>query len=409
MDKIFALSLSRAAILAGGCLFALYSAWFSFGVALSKSHTDLIGGVLVGNHLVAEQVLKKSYANDVRRNSGIVSESIAKRYVVLAQDVYKQEPLSQFSISVLAMDPAIDKSKARQIMQLSLKLSRRNSVASAWLANDAIVRGDIRGVLYYYDLIMFRQNSESKEVLRALVELLADERSIPFFVEFLREYSDWHLDFWTAALDNNKAIRNSWRVRDGLVDLGYTPDKRIDELIIARLVEFGYYKQAWLLYPRVRKEIAEFVNGRSAVNLDFDRRTQLEPYFWVLNDLTGEVGASINSDSNSLDLSMVGRTSGSVVKRLVYLPGRRYQVDLREGLSSGSSADLEYRIGVRCVDSSSGSFSVELERSSDRLLSGELRIRPEFCEFFWVDLFVMNNGVEGVDVSVQNIMMRPVV
>lgn len=358
---------------------------------------------------------KSSVANAIiRRNvvnsAGLLPQVLSKEAVNQARGAFLSEPTETLAVAVLGLDAAAqgDRLRARRIFEANAKLGRRQIISQAWLADEAARRNDLTEALRNYDLILRRQNSASASVLAQLVLLLRQDAAVPVFVRLLETPSPWHPQFWEAGSNSALTIENTARVRSELAKRGYTQDSGYDALLLSRLTMASKYDQADKLYRTLRPDLA--VNDARQVRtraFGFGRTTEIEPYFWVLQDERGDLGGYINAESKTLDISVLAATSGQVARRLTTVPGQTYRIRLVPGDIPATARKISVRVKLTCATDPRISQSAVFDLTTTTLTSAPVTISEAQCKHFWLELEVVNDGRDGLDFTLKQIELIP--
>lgn len=387
------ISVMFAALAVASCLAALAN-------ALQNSAPQTAVAIPLHSGFANGQNAKRILRAFVEENGGALSERLPPNAVNEARRAFRAEPTDQYAVSLLGL-ATTDREQARRIMMASFALNRRQMISGAWLADDAARRSDLKKSLYYYDIILRRENEASEAVLQRFVQLLRNPEAVSTFTTFLKTPSPWHRKFWDVASQDKAAVVNAANVRKRLVGTGYNLPAAYDSMLLGRLTEGGRYPEAWSLYQTLRPRVttAAAVN-RAELPFNFDMQSQLEPFFWVLPEGNGELGGLIDKDRKSLQVSIVGASSGEVARRLVILDGGIYRPSLTiRGLPEAPEA-LSVQIALTCSDRSTAPLTQTVKIAKNGRVVGPLLPAPPLCPHVWISLRIQNEGQDGTDFEI---------
>lgn len=114
-----------------------------------------------------------------------------------------------------------DRKRARQLMLLSQKVSRRDFGTQLWLIEDAVARNDKKQALYHYDIAMRTTPSSFPVLFPTLAGALSDPEVRTGLVPFVKQAPEWLLSFLSHA---NGTMENHEFLVDLLVKSGPLPD-----------------------------------------------------------------------------------------------------------------------------------------------------------------------------------------
>jgi hypothetical protein len=115
-----------------------------------------------------------------------------------------------------------DRKKARELMLLSQKVSRRDFGTQLWLIEDAVARNDKKQALYHYDIAMRTTPSSFPVLFPTLAGALSDPEVRAGLVPFVNKGPEWLLSFLSYANGN---LENPVYLADVLIKSGRLPDR----------------------------------------------------------------------------------------------------------------------------------------------------------------------------------------
>ena len=149
-----------------------------------------------------------------------------------------------------------DRKKARELMLLSQKVSRRDFATQLWLIEDAVARNDKKQALFHYDIAMRTTPSSHAILFPTLTGALADPDVRRGLAPYIRQAPEWAPAFLSAAIlsDGNPA-----NVADLLVKAGRLPDREVYRSISNQLLlqlaskdKLPAFRQYYLSLPGTR-------------------------------------------------------------------------------------------------------------------------------------------------------------
>lgn len=243
-----------------------------------------------------------------------------------------------------------DRDKARQLMLLSQKVSRRDFGTQLWLIEDAVARGDKKQALYHYDVAM-RTTPESFPVLiPTLTDALADPEVRSGLVPYVRQAPEWLPSFLGEAIAN---IENPANVADLLVKAGPLPDRENYEVypnsLLAQLAAKGRFQAFRQYYASLKGSNAATFRtaamNRLTVNLPFSQAG------WQVADNPAVGGSFSAADSQGRHRLVAFAGSGErseLMRKILFLKPGSYR--FRAVYEAQDSApDSEIRWDLLCM------------------------------------------------------------
>lgn len=171
----------------------------------------------------------------------------------MAKHSLKGQLLNPVAVRLLGYvaDSRGDRQKARALLRLAHKISRRDFGTQLWLIEDAVARGDKRQALYHYDIAM-RTTPPSHQILfPTLIGALDDPEVRVGLSTYVRQAPDWLPGFLNEAINTSE---NPANVADLLVKAGPLPPEYtgLSNNLLLRLSdrsEFYAFRQYYLSLP----------------------------------------------------------------------------------------------------------------------------------------------------------------
>lgn len=243
-----------------------------------------------------------------------------------------------------------DKAKARELMLLSQKVSRRDLGTQLWLIEDAVARGDKKQALYHYDIALRTTPSSFSLLLPTLVGALDDPQVRSGLVPYLRSNPDWLSAFLSEAINSGVNIAN---VADVIAKAGGLSDREdyrnLSNVLLANLADknqFPAYRQYYLS-----------LKGSSAATLEsvgLDKFNVGLPYRsagWQMADNPG-IGATFTpfdrSGKSTLMAFAGSGERGELMRKLLFLAPGSYKFSASYDAVNGNP-DSDIRWEMQCL------------------------------------------------------------
>ena len=396
--------LKHSLILIAFGILGCWSALVSFGNAIYQS-TPRVAVGLPGHNGFADGRLARLLLRDFivvngTSFSGVIPPA-AKQHAI---EAFKSEPSDQYAVSVLGLSSTSDLRRARNIFEASLRQNRRQTISSAWLAEDAARRNDLARSLTYFDLVLRRQKDADSTVLKRLVTSISDPKSIPLFVRLLKDSASWHLLFWQTASEADANLLNLAIIRASLMQFDYRQPVQYDSLLLSRLVSIGAYSQAWSLNRKLAGDT--FVDRKSNhVSLGFNKERQLQPFFWIISGDRGDVGAQIDEKKSILDISSVSRSSAVVARRLLRLDNLIFRLGVEVDADLASQSGAQMGVELACAEEKRMPVALSFPIGRLRKQGAKVDLRASECHFFWLVISIDNDTDDGLDFSILDVTL----
>ena len=235
-----------------------FVAWFSLvGYVAWQSAIYAIANIAwqpnpdLALRLVPDHPLALSLKADIQFMSSQSPASLVK-VEKLAKRSLEQQPLNAVAVRLLGYVADIrgDKKKARRMMLLAQKISRRDFGTQLWLIEDAVARNDTSQALYHYDIAMRTTESSHQVLFPTLIGALGDSEVRKELVPYIRRDPSWLAAFLGYAVNN---IEDPADVAELLTGAGQLPNredyKSYSNSLLALLAaksEFTAFQQYYL-------------------------------------------------------------------------------------------------------------------------------------------------------------------
>lgn len=285
------------------------------------------------------------------------------------------DPLSPVAWRVLGYmaDISGDQARARGLMHIAERHSRRDTLTHLWLIEDAVRREDVATAMSHYDVAM-RTSRSSRDLLLPILVRATDDTVIRLNVaRTLAANPPWRDDFITrfAAEAPSGAV-----AADLLPRLAGTGPVRIGPemgLLLRRLVDSGDVAPARTIYEALSRNATAALPVR---NGGFDRENVLPPFDWAL---VQDGAASASQADGRLEIVAASDAGGRVASQLLNLAPGAWRLQLTAGADPAvPAATLE--ITLDCGEPAARQFASATIRPTERPVTLPVRLDvPSDC------------------------------
>ncbi len=243
-----------------------------------------------------------------------------------------------------------DRKKARELMLLSQKVSRRDFGTQLWLIEDAVARNDKKQALYHYDIAMRTTPSSFPVLFPTLTGALSDPEVRVGLARYVKAAPEWLLSFLPYAIGS---IENPANLADVLVKAGPLPDRddyrNQSNYLLSQLAakgQFPAFRQYYLGLPSVRAGSLETVSmNRDSVNLRYPVAG------WQLTENPAIGGSFSQPDKNgrySLSAFAGSGERGELMRKYLFLKPGAYRFSAQYE-AQDTAADSDIRWELSCL------------------------------------------------------------
>lgn len=270
----------------------------------------------------------------------------------MAKQSLKGQPLNAVAVRLLGYvaDARGDRKKARELMLLAQKISRRDFGTQLWLIEDAVARGDKKQALYHYDIAMRTTASSHQLLFPTLVGALDDPDVRKGLGPYVRGAPDWLPGFLGQAINTSE---NPANVADMLVKAGRLPDRddyrSISNALLAQLAaksKFAAFRQYYFSLPASSPGTLQSAGlNTSTVGLRYPAAG------WQLVDNPAIGGAFSEADkAGRISLSAFAGSGerGELMRKILFLKPGDYRFAANYDAVEGAS-DGEIRWDLQCL------------------------------------------------------------
>lgn len=305
-----------------------------------------------------------------------------------------------------------DRDKARELMLLSHKVSRRDFGTQLWLIEDAVARNDKKQALYHYDIAMRTTPSGHGMLFPTLTGALADPEVRQGLVPYIRRAPDWLPAYLSEAIATSN---NPANVADVLVKAGRLPDnedyRNLSNGLLAQLAAKGKlpaFRQYYLSLPGTRSATLTSVSLNSdTINLRYPVAG------WQLADnpaIGGSFSTTGKSGAQALTAFAGSGERGVMMRKILFLKPGQYR--FRSSYSAVEAfPDSEIRWDLQCLRPEATS---EIWTKTDRVVKGQsvssetLNI-PSDCPHQRLLLQLAGGGSQtGMEITINSVSLNQI-
>lgn len=246
-----------------------------------------------------------------------------------------------------------DQKKARELMLLSHKVSRRDFGTQLWLIEDSVAQGDKKQALYHYDIAMRTTPSSHAVLMPTLVGALSDPEVRVALAPHVNAAPEWLPAFLGQAIST---IENPANLADVLVKAGGLPDREDyrghSNSLLAQLAakgQFPAFRQYYLSLSG--SKVSTFASAtftKDTVNLRYPVAG------WQITENPAFGGTFSQADKDGRhSLSAFAGTGerGELMRKYMFLKPGNYRFVARHN-SQDSAADAEVKWELQCLSAS---------------------------------------------------------
>lgn len=232
-----------------GCALMALAALMAAGVAardsavfaMTSRYPELATKLAPGNATAIGNAFERAIA------SGTLQQNLSG-WIPAAKQALRADPLNAKGLRLLAYVTEMSdggRPKARAIMQLSERASRRDLLAQFWLIEDAVQRGDTVGALQHYDRVLSVRSGAEGQLIPVLVAASSEPEIQAALVPYLRANRSWVPAFLATAVANAPdpvAVARLFQLYGGARTV--PAHAELETRLIQRLVQSGKIREA---------------------------------------------------------------------------------------------------------------------------------------------------------------------
>jgi hypothetical protein len=312
--------------------------------------------------------------------------------------------MSADALAVLAMAANADGNATRSqaLFQAVNRLTRRNGLASMWLAEKAIENSDVPGTLAHFDEILRTNENGRTAVLQRFAAAVSDPVFSRALAQLLRLDPPWAEEFWQVAPTVQGAAGPVAELRLQLDSSGLAFDPHYDSALAEQLLNSGQYDLAERLYRAVARSV-DVASSERVRDGQFTRQPALPPVDWALSS-AGDYGAEIRPAGGALLFSATTSIRSLLARQWIGLAPGRFVLRTKLSFTQEGGEGGAVYARLTCIDSG---------RSRDFTLKNGTAAQPFTigagdCRNYWLDILTEpSEGSTGLDGSLDFISITP--
>ena len=322
----------------------LYLAWLSFIHAVANITWDRNPDIAL--QYVPDHPLALSRKADELFAAKQDPATLAK-VEAMAKQSLRGGALNPVAIRLLGYvaDVRGDSKKARELMLLSHKVSRRDFGTQLWLIEDAVARNDKKTALYHYDIAMRTTPSSFPILFPTLTGALNDPEVRVALAPIVRQAPVWLPAYLGDAINT---IENPANLADVLMKAGGLPDEEnyrvMSNALLGQLAaknRFPAFRQYYLSLKGNKPAAFQSASlTKDTVNLRYPAMG------WQVVENVGIGGSFSQPDSKgrfSLSAFAGSGERGEVMRKILFLEPGSYRFQARySALEAVSDADVRW-------------------------------------------------------------------
>jgi hypothetical protein len=246
-----------------------------------------------------------------------------------------------------------DRTRARELMLLSQKVSRRDFGTQLWLIEDAVARNDKKQALFHYDIALRTTPSSFPILLPTLTGALDDPEVRAGLVPHIRAAPPWLASFLTEAITTSA---NPANVADVLVKAGGLPDRDsypgISNSLLQKLATSSKFSAFRQYYLSLKGSKAPTLTTASLNNFTVNLRYPAAG--WQIADRPAIGGSFTQADDKGQSMLTAFAGSGErgeLMRKYLFLAPGSYRFAARHEAQE-TAPDSEVRWDLQCLSAS---------------------------------------------------------
>lgn len=386
---------------------AIVMAALAGGQALSAVVEDrdpFVGmDIIPANGRVFARAAELRVQQAIVNNDSSMPKTLPSEAVDWATRGFRLDPSAPEAVRTLALAADVEgnTAKARALMRMTSRLSRRDSVTDMWLSRDYLSLGRPDLAYGFYNVTLLTTPVAARFLLPKMVANLNQPGMIDLMSRLLKSRPFWADDFWREVIQTPAVIASGAALRLRTGDIGSPDGAAVDQALLGELVARGRLDDAARYYRAVsgRKPASDNLES------DFSRSADFPPFDW---DLTakGELAASIDSRAGRLYISATPGAFGVAARRLVLANGGTYRlsIDFDNQNDPGATIQARLRCASGAPDSVSG-WSTPARTIGHPVLS--LAAPKSACPYKWLELQVSASpDGDQSDIAIKHLVLQ---
>lgn len=337
-------------------------------------------------------------------DSGDEYPRISAELLRLARLSYASDPLNALTLRTIALGHVQheDPDRARRLMQLAARLSKRDTITNLWLAQDYGQRGNVEQMLNSFDHALRTSRSAREGAMGLVVGSLNSVESHKMLGDLLRQQPDWEDAFWIEFSRNPVAIANaSAFFKNSGIPLQQIPEQRRPALY-ANLKRSGLYGA---LFELAGVDSAAGTGTGTGTQdsraIGFDLADESNPLGWTFHS-RGTFSTAVNRSTNELQIDARAGAFGLAADR-VMRGGRDFEMALR--MADPVPPSVGVTLSATCVDGQKRELANVALSPGDK--DGTETVQARECDFMSLDLsFEVEQGRRNPLIRIASIDLR---
>lgn len=321
----------------------------------------------------------------------------------LVERALRRDPslTTAIELRALDMDASGDRPAATRLFDLSRAISRRSLGTHMWRIQRAVDRGDAKEALAEYDVALRTSTAAPRLLFPVLARAAANPDLAPPIARMLDRPSDWREMFLDYAIARPRSAETMTPLILELRDRSFLKDKRIDQMLIARLVRDGAFRPA----SSVEQAFGPPQKGSGFVrDSDFAEPQFHFPFGWQMIE-GASVWAQRDASSAGPALLYHGATGGAglVATQFLTLPAGRYRLSARSSAPAADASALPYWT-VTCAGRQPLQIALV---DQDGAAQGDFEV-PVRCDGQWLAFNLRaSDRAEGQSGAIRSVTIQP--
>lgn len=327
---------------------------------------------------------------------------VSDELLSVARLAYAADPLNVPALRTIALGRVAheDLERARRIMRLAVRLSKRDDVTDLWLAQDYGRLGDVDNMLASFDHALRTSRRAREAAIGPVVGLTGSPDSHAALGDLLKERPDWELAFWNEFSYNPVALANAGAFFENTgLSVEQVPE-RSRRALYANLKRDGHFDA---LYRLAALDPAAAAGAKALSAGEFIAADGGNPLGWALRS-RGDFAARVHNTTEELQIDARAGSFGVAADRVVRLDGD-YELAIRMAEPVPDNANLE--LALVCLGSNEFELgTISLDPGSE---AGETVLSAGTCEFANLEVsFDVDPGRRAALIRIASILLRPV-
>lgn len=394
-------ALALASLAAGGvCAVQAAGAW------LAVNNPDLALRYGLANPDALGALAEEQFADARRPGPDAKAIEYARRALVAA-------PLDERAVRVLALETEREGglARARMLMVIADRLSRRDTLAQLWLFEHALSNQDWGAASLHADALIRRRPDLEGIVFPPLIGVMGDPDAVAALVDRLDKSPGWRPVFLVALVQKAVDPADAARVFEALAATPAPPKDSETGQLINRYVGHGDYRVARALWFRLLPRDAGRTDAK-IYNGDFRSLRGVPPFNWRLiqsNDASAEYDRAADGFP-ALRASASATGAATLAEQLLTLAPGAYRLSGAALAGTGPPGDLlSWRVSCVGQDDAAAAEARQGGGSAEwRAFSVDFIIPTRSCDAQWLRLVALgHDGDEPAETWYRGLAIRP--